>query len=46
MTIDVVIEGVGLWSPELPGWSVSRAILRGEVQPSGSAGRPAPTPGA
>jgi len=43
MTIDVVIEGVGLWSPELPGWSASRPVLRGEVQPSASAARPSPS---
>jgi hypothetical protein len=43
MTIDVVIEGIGLWSPELPGWAASRAILRGEAQSAGTAARPSPS---
>ena len=44
MSLDVVIEGVGLWSPRLPGWDASRAILRGDAQPSAEpAGRPAPS---
>jgi hypothetical protein len=41
---EVVIEGVGLWSPLLPGWDSSRPILRGEAEPvAGTAARPAPT---
>jgi hypothetical protein len=44
MSLDVVIEGVGLWSPLLPGWDASRAILRGAAQPAAeAAGRPAPS---
>jgi hypothetical protein len=42
--IDVVIEGVGLWSASLPGWDLGKSILRGEVEPSvNPAARPAPT---
>jgi hypothetical protein len=42
--IDVVIEGVGLWSTSLPGWDSGRAILRGEAEPPANpAARPAPT---
>jgi hypothetical protein len=42
MSIDVVIEGVGVWSPALPGWQASQHVLAGEVEsvPAGSA-RPA-----
>ena len=41
--IDVVIEGIGLWAPALPGWERGRAILRGDAEPeSASATRPAP----
>lgn len=44
MSLDVVIEGIGLWSPLLPGWDASRAILRGEAEPSAdAAARPAPS---
>jgi hypothetical protein len=42
--LSVVIEGVGVWSPELPGWEASRAVLRGERAPAaGAATRPAPS---
>jgi len=43
MTLEVVIEGIGLWSPALPGWSAGRPILCGEVQPVNAAARPAPS---
>jgi hypothetical protein len=44
MTIQVYIEGVGLWSPRLPGWSAAQPLLRGE-QAVGAAttARPAPS---
>lgn len=42
MTLDVVIEGVGVWSAELPGWEAARAVLRGEREPGVGAVRPAP----
>jgi hypothetical protein len=35
----VAVEGIGWWSPRLPGWDTARAVLRGE-------GDPAPTPAA
>ena len=38
----VYIEGVGLWSPRLPGWSSARAILRGEEAAPAPASRPTP----
>jgi hypothetical protein len=42
MSIDVVIEGIGLWSPALPGWEASRDILAGTAEPVAAAGaRPA-----
>jgi hypothetical protein len=42
--IDVVIEGVGLWSPTFPHWDSGKAILRGEAEPIAiAAARPAPT---
>ncbi|HSC10335.1 MAG TPA: beta-ketoacyl synthase chain length factor [Rhodanobacteraceae bacterium] len=42
MSIDVVIEGVGLWSPALPGWQASRDILAGKAEPVAASGaRPA-----
>jgi hypothetical protein len=41
--IDVVVEGVGLWSTALPGWETSRAILRGEAEAASTSARPAPT---
>jgi hypothetical protein len=44
MTIDVVIEGIGLWSAALPGWRRGRAILRGEAGAATDAPtRPAPS---
>jgi hypothetical protein len=43
VTLDVVIEGIGVWAPVLPGWERSRAILRGEAEPDPAAAvRPAP----
>lgn len=39
----VYVDGVGLWAPRLPGWEMSRAILRGEAEaPPTPAPRPAP----
>jgi len=36
------VEGIGLWSPRLPGWEAARATLRGEaLAPAPAAGRPA-----
>jgi hypothetical protein len=43
MTVDVVIEGIGLWSPELPGWSASQLILRGEAPAANAVARPSPS---
>ena len=31
MSIDVVIEGIGLWSPTLPGWQASQDVLTGRA---------------
>jgi len=42
VSLDVAIEGIGLWSPLLPGWDSSRAILCGEAEPGAAAARPAP----
>ena len=43
MTLDVVIEGIGVWSAELPGWEAGRAVLRGEREIAGGGpARPAP----
>ena len=43
MSLTVTVEGVGLWSPLLPGWQSSTAILRGESEPAAAAAtRPAP----
>ncbi|NIO42717.1 MAG: hypothetical protein GTO41_22740 [Burkholderiales bacterium] len=37
------IEGVGLWSEQLPGWEVASSILRGELPPPQQASkRPSP----
>jgi len=33
MNIDVVIEGVGVWSPALPGWQASQDVLTGKAEP-------------
>jgi hypothetical protein len=42
MSIDVVIEGMGLWSPALPGWLASQEVLTGKAEPVIAAGaRPA-----
>ncbi len=29
----VYVEGIGFWASRLPGWDVTRGILRGEVEP-------------
>ena len=43
MSERVFVEGIALWTPRLPGWGASRAILRGEAQPATApASRPAP----
>jgi len=43
MSLTVAVEGVGLWSPLLPGWQSSTPILRGESEPAAAAAtRPAP----
>ena len=42
-TRSVAVEGVGLWSPLLPGWDVGQRILRGEAPcPATPASRPQP----
>ncbi len=38
----VYVEGIGLWSPRLPGWPLARRVLRGEAEPSPAVARPAP----
>ncbi len=43
MMLEVVIEGIGLWSPALPGWSAGRPILCGEAPVASAAARPAPS---
>lgn len=47
MNADVVVEGIGLWSPAIPDWSAGRALLcADEAAGAGAAatnGRPAPT---
>jgi hypothetical protein len=44
MSLDLVVEGIGLWSPLLPGWESASAILRGDAQPAAeAAARPAPS---
>ena len=40
--LDVVIGGIGVWSPELPGWADASAMLRGEREVATTATRPAP----
>jgi len=42
MSIDVIIEGIGVWAPALPGWQASQDVLTGKAEPqaAGSA-RPA-----
>lgn len=48
-TLDIGIEGVGLWSPEWPGWDSAQAALRDDAQranagiETGAAARPAPS---
>jgi len=43
-TFEVDIEGVGVWSPELPNWDAARAALCGIVRAAADpAARPAPT---
>ena len=42
MSIEVVIEGVGIWSPALPGWQASKPLLAGDAEPVATDGaRPA-----
>jgi len=42
MSIDVIIEGIGVWSPALPGWHASQDVLTGRAEPVAAAGaRPA-----
>jgi hypothetical protein len=42
MSIDVVIEGIGVWSPALRGWQASQDVLTGKAEPVAIAGaRPA-----
>jgi len=42
MSIAVVIEGIGVWSPALPGWQESQDVLTGKSEPVMAAGvRPA-----
>jgi hypothetical protein len=40
---ELYVDGIGLWAPQLPGWSAARAILRGEAEPS-EAPSPRPSP--
>ena len=47
MNVDIVIEGIGLWSPAMPDWSRGSALLRGDEVAGAEAGaagsgRPAP----
>jgi hypothetical protein len=40
---NIHIDGVALWSPRLPGWDISRPVLRGDAEaPANPAPRPAP----
>ena len=44
MSIEVVIEGIGVWSAALPGWEASRALLLGQaVPPVAALSRPSPS---
>ena len=43
MTLEVVIEGIGLWAAELPGWDASRELFRGSPAAQNPAARPAPS---
>lgn len=44
MSVEVVIEGIGLWSPALPGWVASHDVLTGRAEPvTGASARPAPS---
>ncbi|MGH8178653.1 MAG: beta-ketoacyl synthase chain length factor [Steroidobacter sp.] len=37
------IEGVALWAPRLPGWSVAAGVMRGDLEaPEATASRPTP----
>lgn len=39
----VFVEGIALWTPQLPGWGAARGILRAEALPADApAARPAP----
>jgi len=40
---EVFIEGVGLWSPRLTGWTLARSVLRGEAAPPATLARPSPS---
>jgi len=42
MSIDVIIEGIGVWAPALPGWQASQDVLTGKAEPQAAGGaRPA-----
>ncbi len=42
MSIDVFVEGIGVWSPALPGWQASQDVLAGRAEPVAAASaRPA-----
>jgi hypothetical protein len=43
VSVGVVVAGVGVWSPQLPGWDAARAVLRGECAAQSVATRPAPS---
>ena len=44
MSIDVIIEGIGVWAPALPGWQASQDVLSGKAEPQAAvSARPAAT---
>ena len=44
MSIDVIIEGIGVWAPALPGWQASQDVLTGKAEPQAAvSARPAAT---
>jgi hypothetical protein len=44
MTLELGIEGIGVWSPEVPDWETARVMLLGNVEIGTNFGaRPAPT---